>query len=457
MPTDVIMPKMGLTMEAGTVQRWLAATGELLEAGQPLLEIETDKVVLEVETPAPGFLGPVLVPEGESVPIGTLLARVYSPGEPQAEPASPGAPQPEDSGPASDVVQTPRVTPLARRIAAGQGVSLGVAQGSGPGGRITAQDVQYAAQQERAFSSPRARKRAREANLDWRMIPGSGPRGRVIERDVLQAAAGEGRTAKDQEPGIAGQAPPAGDITWETPSPVQRVTAGRLAASFSTAPHFYLSAEARADALLELRERLQPVVERRAGVRLTVTDLLAKIVATALQEHPRANAFWEPEGAQPHGGAEAPFRVGGGGRIGLHRQVHLGLAVATDAGLVVPVLRDAGSLGLAQIAAERNRLVEKAREGKLAPDDMNGSTFTLTNLGMYRVDVFQAILNPPQSGILAVGRIAERPVVVEGHLCVRPTVVVTLSCDHRVLDGVLGAQFLGRVVELIEDPYELMA
>jgi pyruvate dehydrogenase E2 component (dihydrolipoamide acetyltransferase) len=215
-----------------------------------------------------------------------------------------------------------------------------------------------------------------------------------------------------------------------------------MAASFSTAPHFYLSTEARADALLELRERLLPAVELRSGVRLTVTDLLIKTVAAALAEHPRANAFWDPTE---------------GGRIGLHRQIHIGVAVATDAGLVVPVLRNSDSMGLAQIAAERNRLVEKARRGALLPGDLEGSTFTVTNLGMYRVDLFQAILNPPQSAILAVGRIIERPVAIEAQACVRPTMVVTLSCDHRVLDGILGAQFLGRVVELIEEPLELMA
>jgi pyruvate dehydrogenase E2 component (dihydrolipoamide acetyltransferase) len=449
MPTDLIMPKLGLTMETGTIQRWLAAAGEHIEAGQPILEVETDKVVVEVEAPAPGTLGPLLVPEGENVPIGSLLARIYAPGEQQMESAAEATPRAEKSQAASPL-QAPIITPQARRIAAEQKVRLGAVQGSGPGGRITAQDVQAAGRTHRVASSPRARKRAREANLNWQTIPGSGPQGRVIERDVLRAATESQRSTTGDEslfsvgggPRIPGT-PSAPDVTWETPSLIQRVAASRLAASFNAAPHFYLSAEVRADALLELRERLLPVVERRAGVHLTVTDLLAKILTVALQEHPRANAFWDPKE--------------GGGRIGLHGKVHLGIAVATDAGLVVPVLRDAGSMGLAQIAAERSRLVEKARQGTLSPDDLQGATFTLTNLGMYRVDAFQAILNPPQSGILAVGRIAERPAAVAGQLCLRQTVVVTLSCDHRVLDGVLGAQFLGRVVELIEEPYEMMA
>ena len=199
--------------------------------------------------------------------------------------------------------------------------------------------------------------------------------------------------------------------------------------------------------LLELRDRS---AARRASAkppcRLTLTDLLVRIVGAALAEHPRANAFWAD------------------GRIGLHERVNVGIAVATgastplstNAGLVVPVLRDVDHKPMAQIAAERTALVARARSGQLSPDDLAGGTFTLTNLGMYRVDSFHAILNPPQAAILAVGRIAERPVAIGGQLAVRRTVVLTLSCDHRVLDGVLGARFLGRVAELIEDPYELL-
>ena len=235
-------------------------------------------------------------------------------------------------------------------------------------------------------------------------------------------------------------------MRWETPTAAQRVAAERMTASFGSAPHFYLDVEVQADALLKLQDRLSPAVERKAAVRLTITDLLVRIAGAALAEHARANAFWAD------------------GRIGLHERVNVGIAVATGAstqpgantGLVVPVLRDVDRKPLAQIAAERAALVARARTGQLSPDDLAGGTFTLTNLGMYRVDSFHAILNPPQSAILAVGRIAERPVAIGGQPVVRRTVVLTLSCDHRVLDGVLGAIFLGRVAELIEDPYELL-
>ena len=251
--------------------------------------------------------------------------------------------------------------------------------------------------------------------------------------------AGQSQTVEPPAAIITVEPAQAPGISWEEPTPAERIASERMTASFSSAPHFYLAVEVVAEALLALQDRLAPVVQRKANVRLTVTDLLARIAGAALAEHPRANAFWDS------------------GRIGIHARINVGIAVATEGGLVVPVLRDADRKPLAQIAAERSALVERARAGKLSPDDLTGGTFTLTNLGMYRVDSFQAILNPPQSAILAVGRIAERPVAAGGQLVVRRTAVLTLSCDHRVLDGAAGAVFLGRVAELIEEPYTLLA
>jgi pyruvate dehydrogenase E2 component (dihydrolipoamide acetyltransferase) len=454
MAVDIIMPKLGLTMEEGTIVRWHAAAGERVTQDQVLLDVETDKVTVEVEAPAAGVVGSVLVNEGQKVPVGTLLGRIAAEDE-ILRPAQ------NDSAPPNEAAAPPRsrVSPLARRMAEQAGVDVTSLAPDGPGGRINAGHVQTALESHpspspepasasgrtRIFSSPRARRQARVFSVDWRALPGSGPRGRVIERDVLSSA------------GALRSIPPARveEVRWENPTAAQRVAAERMTASFGNAPHFYLDVEVHADALLELRDRLLPAVERKAAVRLTLTDLLVRIVGDALAEHPRANAFWAD------------------GRIGLHERVNVGIAVATaastplstgastghntNAGLVVPVLHDVDRKPLAQIAAERSALVERARTGKLSPGDLTGGTFTLTNLGMYRVDSFQAILNPPQSAILAVGRIAERPVAIGGQLAVRRTVVLSLSCDHRVLDGVLGAQFLGRVAELIEEPYELLA
>ena len=436
MAVDLIMPKLGLTMEEGTVIRWLVAEGDRVEKGQTVLEVETDKVVVEVEATASGVMGPLLVGEGKTVLVTTLLARIYAPGEKAEEEMS-----------AEEEAPAPRITPLARRMVEKEGVDLSSIPAYRSGRRVRVEDVQAALAKrpgdsrrtgQRIFSSPRARLRARELGVDWRGLSGSGPRGRVVEKDVLRAA--RAATRPGPLPSLA--LPLEGEgrgVTWETPTTFQRVTAERMIASFGSAPHFYLIAEVHADALLDLRARLLPLVERQAGVRLSITDLLVRILATALAEYPRANAFWDE------------------GRIGLNRQVNVGIAVATDAGLVVPVLRQADHKSLTQIASERAQLVEKAHAGTLSVDDLAGGTFTLTNLGMFRVDAFQAILNPPQSAILAVGRIAERPAVVGGQLVARPTAVLSLSCDHRVLDGALAAQFLGRVVKLIEEPYGLLA
>lgn len=430
MAVDLIMPKLGLTMEEGTVVRWLVAEGDRVEKGQPVLEVETDKVVVEVEATASGVMGPLLVSEGETVPVTTMLARIYVLGE-----------KVEEEAPA------PRITPLARRMAEKAGLDFSSIPAHRPDRRVRAEDVQAVLARrpdgsrrtgQRIFSSPRARKRARELGVDWRGLSGSGPRGRVVEKDVLRAA--RAVTRPGPPPSLALPLEDEGrDVTWETPTTIRRITAERMIASFGSAPHFYLSAEVHADALLDLRARLLPPVERQVGVRLTITDLLVRILATALAEYPKANAFWDE------------------GRIGLNRQVNVGIAVATDAGLVVPVLRHVNHKSLSQIASERAQLVEKAHAGRLSVEDLSGGTFTLTNLGMFRVDVFQAILNPPQSAILAVGRVTERPVVAGGQVVARPTALLSLSCDHRVLDGALAAQFLGRVVELIEEPYGLLA
>jgi pyruvate dehydrogenase E2 component (dihydrolipoamide acetyltransferase) len=462
MAVEIIMPKLGLTMDEGTIVRWHAAAGDRVAQGQVLLDVETDKVTVEVEAPATGVMGTLLVDQGQKVPVGTLLGRIAAEDEILRSAQNDSAPPSEPATPPQ-----PRISPLARRMAEQAGVDVVSLAPDTPGGRITAGDVQAAlgsnpasgpepvrdSGRTRIFSSPRARKQARTLAVDWRAVPGSGPRGRVIERDVLNSA------------GASLSISPARveEVRWENPTAAQRVAAERMTASFGNAPHFYLDVEVHADALLELRDRLLPAVERKAAVRLTLTDLLVRIVGAALAEHPRANAFWAD------------------GRIGLHARVNVGIAVATaastplstgastplstgastghntNAGLVVPVLHDVDCKPLAQIAAERSALVERSRTGKLSPGDLTGGTFTLTNLGMYRVDSFQAILNPPQSAILAVGRIAERPVAIGGQLAVRRTVVLSLSCDHRVLDGVLGAQFLGRVAELIEEPYELLA
>jgi pyruvate dehydrogenase E2 component (dihydrolipoamide acetyltransferase) len=417
---------MGLTMETGTVQRWLAVEGHQVVAGDVLLEIETDKVVVEIEAPAAGTLSDVLVREGETVPIGAVLARILAPGEQGSDGAV-------DSGRrAAKVTTEPVVRPddsataTVRQATEQMRRAPESAPHGGPDGDITPTiPQQQVGRGQRVFSSPRARKRAREASLDWRTIPGTGPLGRVIERDVMHGF------SDPHNP------PPASVMTLDQ-SPSERDEA----ASTGSAQHFHLSAEARADELLELRDRLAPTIEGRTGIRLTVTDLLIKIAAAAITDHPHANAVWDPKE---------------GGRVSLLRQVDIGIAVAAGDGLVVPVVLNAAGMGLAEIALERSRLVQKVREGGLPPGDLKTQAFTLADLGAYRVDVFQGLLSPPQTAILAAGRITERPVAVRGSICVRPTLVVTLSCDCRVIGSLLAVQLLDRVIELIEEPYGLIA
>jgi pyruvate dehydrogenase E2 component (dihydrolipoamide acetyltransferase) len=260
-----------------------------------------------------------------------------------------------------------------------------------------------------------------------------------MEEDVHRAACGSApQPLPSKQEGPSTPKPIAGEDEVTPLAGIRKVAAERMVQSFTTAPHFYLCVEADAGLLLRMRESLLVPIEEKSGVRLTISDLLIKIAGQALQEHPEVNAIWDQDGVR---------------RLGT---VNVGLAVATDRGLVVPVFRDVNHKTLAEIAAERDALAEKARTGRLALQDVEGGSFTISNLGMFAVDQFNAIINPPQAAILAVGRIKERPAVVNGQLTVRPTMFLTLSADHRILDGAEGARFLSRLVTLMEEPYLLM-
>jgi pyruvate dehydrogenase E2 component (dihydrolipoamide acetyltransferase) len=423
------MPQLGLTMTEGTVVAWLKAAGEPVIRGEPVVEIETDKVTTQVEAPADGVLGPILVPAGGKAPIGGVLSRVLT----AEEQGSRGAGEREGR---PDLFVSPRIfaTPRARRTAAALGIELAQVEASGPGGRIV------------------------EADVRWQ-----------VARSLAPSAT-----------------PPITPLRG-----IRRVVAERMQQSFTTAPHFYLTVEVEATALVRMskipvrgREGLLAKVEaafsarpqsdgvrpqsdgvrpqsdgvrpqsdgvrpQSDGVRLTISDILVKVCAQALREFPAVNVAWTDEG---------------GGGLRQHPDVNVGVAVALDVvdprqgnGLVVPVIHQADRLTLAEIARRRADLVERARAGKLTLTDLEGGTFTLSNLGMFGVDQFQAIINPPQSAILAVGRIKDRPVALEGAVVVRPTMHLTLSADHRQLDGAQAARFLERVAKLIEEPYLLLS
>jgi pyruvate dehydrogenase E2 component (dihydrolipoamide acetyltransferase) len=427
MPSTVIMPALELAQETGKVIRWLKSAGDAVTKGEPIVEIETDKVTIEIEAPASGILRELTAREGDVVPVGQTIALIVAPGEAAAAPSSPAVTTVRHTGdvPAGGPPAAIKASPLARKLAEQHGVDLGRIRTAS--GRIEKADVLAYVESRSAGAgngaaarlapaSPKARRLAAERGVDLGALRGSGPAGAVLAADVPAAPA----------------AAPSADHTVGT---VWRIMAERMTASWTSAPHFYLVREVTVSRLVAWRAQ----ATRQIGAHVTYTDLLVKLVAATLARHPDVNASWR-EGA-----------------VARHADVNVGLAVAVEAGLIVPVLHRADTLTLAEIAARRQDLVSRGQAGKLRPADIQGGGFTVSNLGMYGVDAFGAIVNPPQAAILAVGRIADRVVAVNGQPAVQPTMVLTLSCDHRALDGARGAQFLGALADLIEEPLALLA
>jgi pyruvate dehydrogenase E2 component (dihydrolipoamide acetyltransferase) len=433
MPTNVIMPALELAQETGKVLRWLKAPGDAVKQGEPIVEIETDKVTVDIEAPASGILRDVSAQEGDVVPVGRTIAVIAAAGEaPAAAPtlSPPGRGQGEGPREREGV----KASPLARRIAEEHGVDL--ARVKTASGKIEKADVlAHVASQKAAgadvmavrlvAASPKARRLAAERGLDLRALKGSGPGGAVLTGDLPltlpSPQRGEGGVGPRREEG-------------EKVGTVWRIMAERMTASWTSAPHFYLVREVNVTRLAAWLEKART----QTGAHVTYTDLLVKLAAATLAQHPRVNVSWKD------------------GALERHPDINIGLAVAVDDGLVVPVLHGADTLGLKDLAAKREDLVTRAQAGKLRPADIQGGVFTISNLGMYGVDAFNAIVNPPQAAILAVGRIADRVVPVNGQAAVQPTMVLTLSCDHRALDGARGARFLGALAELIEEPLALL-
>ncbi len=429
MAKDVIMPALGMAQETGTLVRWLKASGEAIAKGEPLMEVETDKATVEVEAPASGILANVTAQPGDVVPVGKTIALLLAPGE---------APPKVDPAPLRITA-----TPIAARVAAEHNLDL--AQIKPRGGRVQKDDVlaYLAAQQKpsgngRDLASPKARRLAQERGLELKAIRGTGPDGAVLTADVLAAfPSPSGALApgvQRSQGGVRGQGEPPAEPETLTLSRVWRVMAERVSQAWTTIPHFYLLREVNATRLISWRADAQ----KRAAEKISYTDLLVKLVAAALRAHTRLNASWKD------------------GAITLNPDINIGLAVALDEGLVVPVLHHADQMSLSQLAARRKELVAKAQAGKLSLGDLSGGTFTISNLGMYGVDAFNAIVNPPQAAILAVSRIADRVVPLDGQPAIQPMLTLSLSCDHRVVDGARGAQFLQTLAELVEEPMRLL-
>jgi pyruvate dehydrogenase E2 component (dihydrolipoamide acetyltransferase) len=411
MATEIKLPRLGQGMESGTVVRWLKQEGDRVEKGEPLYEVDTEKVTQEVEADASGVLLKIAVQEGE-VPVGQTVAVIgeegedVPEGEPEAEPQVDEEPQEEGSrAPARDEER-------ARGREAEAAVETAPAE------------LQPATTDGRVKASPLARRIARERGIDLAQLRGTGPDGRIVAEDVERAEAAPRPTA----------APAAvvGEAETEQLSSIRKTIARRLTKAWE-APVFQISMSADMTRAQELRERL---VERtREGeTKPTVSDLITKASAAALLRHPAVNAHYEDE------------------TITRFPTANVGMAVATDRGLLVPVIRGADRLTLAEIAAARADLVERARSAKLLQQDLEDGTFTVSNLGMYGIEQFIAVLNPPQVAILAVGAIEETPVVVDGEFDIKPMMSLTLTADHRAVDGSVAAEFLGTVRAYLEEP-----
>jgi pyruvate dehydrogenase E2 component (dihydrolipoamide acetyltransferase) len=424
MLTEVIMPNLGLTMEQGKIISWLKQVGDTVKEGEPLFEVETDKVSLEVESPISGTLLKIIVEEGNTVPLFEVIAYIGDKTD-----LLPGVPA---------VREKAAVSSLALKIAKDNGLDLSEVSGSGPQGRIMKADIEKLLKEsqepltrQRVKASGLARKRARQFEIDLQPVKGSGPGGRIVEADVLRLV--ESRQID--------QAKPDEQVTGfvvEVPNQVRRIAAERMSLSFQSAPHFYLNLEMAVTELVQLRQSLKPYFEYRLNLNLTFTDFLLKALAISLPKHPRLNASGNEK------------------EIKLYQSVNLGIAIDSPQGLVVGVIHQAQQKSLEELSRRRSELTEKARTGTLGVEHISAGTFTITNLGMFGIDDFAPILNPPQSAILAVGAIIERPIGIQGQLVLRPTVRLTLAVDHRVADGADGARFLQDLRSLLESPDQLL-
>ena len=427
MPTTITMPALSPTMTEGTLARWLVKEGDSVTAGDIIAEIETDKATMEVEAVDEGSVGQLLVPEGtEGVPVNQPIALLLEEGEDASSLASFQAPVAAPTAapsPAESVAPAPALASPAPASAS--------APSAAPG--------------ERIFASPLARRMAEKAGLDLAAIHGTGPRGRIVKSDIESVLSGapvqsaqppKAAPAEAIAPLPTTQALPVGESELIPHTNMRKVIARRLLESKQTIPHFYLTVDCEIDRLLAMRKELND--RDGADYKISVNDFVIRAVALALGKTPDANASWSEEGMIRYG------------------SVDISVAVAIDEGLITPIIRNADHKGLAKISAEMKDLALRAREGKLLPEEYQGGTFSISNLGMFGVREFSAIINPPQSAIMAVGAGEQRPVVKDGALSVATVMSCTLSCDHRVVDGALGAQLLGVFKSFIEDPMTML-
>ena len=483
MALDIRMPALSPTMEEGTLARWLVKVGDTVRSGDVMAEIETDKATMEFEAVDEGVIAEILIEAGsENVKVGAVIARLTVEGEEAAPAPAPAAakeaaPTPAASAPAPALAADgPAATPTARKLAEQNGIDLASLAGSGPKGKITKEDVEAAiakgggspapasapaaapvaptpapapaaaASGERVVASPLAKRIAADKGIDLAQVKGSGPNGRIVKDDVegftpgaaapapaVSAAAPAPAPTPTPAPAIEGGAP----FAEEKLSGVRKVIARRLTESKQTVPHFYLTIDIRLDPLLELRAQLNKSLEPD-GVKLSVNDLLIKALARALIRVPQCNVSFH------------------GNTLRRYSRADISVAVAAPSGLITPVITHADTKGLAAISTEMKTLAGKARDGKLMPHEYQGGTASLSNLGMFGIKQFDAVINPPQGMILAVGAGQQAPYVVDGEIKVATVLHASGSFDHRAIDGADGAQLMEAIKQLVENPMGLV-
>lgn len=394
MAFSVVMPALEMAQETGKLLAWRKKEGDPVSKGEPLLEIETDKAVVEVEAPADGVLAGIKASEGAEIPVGQTIAWIVAPGEEPPVDGTPFAPAARATSQPKSVQEHPTPAPVATPAVS-------------------------------AKISPKARRLAKELGVAINALHGSGPGGEILASDVQAAAACYVAQAATKE-------------SVEALSSLGRIMAERTRQSWTTVPHFFVTRDIDATALNQYRDRIVDEIGSSKNIRLTHTDLLVALASRVLLKHPRLNASWSAEG------------------IHLHDHVNMGVAIAVNDGVVAAVIHNAHAASLPEIAVQRRDITERARAGKLRPADIADATFTISNLGMYQVDQFSAIITPPQAAILAVGSIADRVVAVEGKPAIRPIISMTISCDHRVADGARAAMFLSDLAEAVRDPAKLL-
>lgn len=465
MPTEVVMPALEISQDTGTLVHWLKSEGDLVQKGDPLMEIETDKVTVEIESPGTGVLANITAQPGDEVPVGQLIALLLAEGELPLESESPlegeELSERETQSETRKVIPTSEnsparelskvvATPVARRLAEENGIDLAEISDAIGADRIqkahvlaylesrtSMKDHRDDQEDPKHFTtaSPKARRLASEHGLDMATLAGSGPDGAVLAGDVQEALAVRSKST------LASRALPtkSGEPRVIPVKGMRKVIADRLQESYQTAPHISLSLSADVTEILRISERLSSAVQEETGHPLTMTAILAKVVGATLCEHPRLNAHLVDD------------------EIREFSDVHLGIAVALEDGLIVPVIRSVEQRGLSSIQSELNDLTSRARKGTIKLNEVKGGTFTISNLGMFGIEHFTAILNPPEVAILSIGTVTDVPVGVDGEVVLRPIMQVTINADHRAVDGAVAARFLAALKKALENPWLLLA